>query len=147
MTCDKPISVLKAQLVAYLLLVDLLHVLEVVLLLQLAHQHRLLVRIRRVLLLCVRTELRERLRVQRVLLRFQHSTTSHLCICLSSPSKSPKNLFQTLVGWVNTKIPTQVRKVTYYMLTNCNFISSGKKRVDSHTDTTAKPVRFLNELS
>ena len=115
MTCGKPISVLRAQLVAYLLLVDLLHVLEVVLLLQLAHQHRLLVRIRRVLLLCVRTELRERLRVQRVLLRFQHSTTSHLCICLSSPSKSPKNLSQTLVGWVNTKIPTQVRKVTYYI--------------------------------
>ena len=50
-----------------LLLVDLLHVLEVVLLLQLPHQHRLLVGVVGVLLLGVRPELRERLRVQRVL--------------------------------------------------------------------------------
>ena len=85
MTCDKPISVLKAQLVAYLLLVDLLHVLEVVLLLQLAHQHRLLVRVRRVLLLRVRAELRERLRVQRVLQHFDYSTSGHLCINSISP--------------------------------------------------------------
>ena len=77
---------------AYLLLVDLLHVLEVVLLLQLAHQHRLLVRVRGVLLLRVRAELRERLRVQRVLLlHFEHSTTDHLCITSSLPSKSQRN--------------------------------------------------------
>ena len=50
------------------MLVDLLHVLEVVLLLQLPHQHRLLVGVVGVLLLGVRPELRERLRVQRVLL-------------------------------------------------------------------------------
>ena len=85
MTCDEPISLLRAKLGAYLLLVDLLHVLEVVLLLQLAHQHRLLVRVRRVLLLRVRAELRERLRVQRVLQHFDYSTPGHLCINSISP--------------------------------------------------------------
>lgn len=50
-----------------LVLVQLLHVLVVVLLLQLPDQHGLLVRVPRVLLLSVHLELRERLLVQRVL--------------------------------------------------------------------------------
>ena len=77
---------------------------------------------------------------------FDHQPLVHMFkLTLKEPKKPLSDL-----GWVgehkNTN-PGAQGHLLHYMLTNCNFISSGKKRVDSHTDTTAKPVRFLNELS